>query len=108
MGKPTMWFPNRSNTNQAVQSQEQARSLQFRIWEEEEVYYLCSKNKGADQFCGYREADLRFCFCLCKLLVSSGGGSNVKKMINASIKTHDSKLSVIILQVKFDETRECF
>ena len=30
VGKPTMWFPNRSDTNQAAQSQKQARSLKFR------------------------------------------------------------------------------
>ena len=29
--KPTMWFPNRSDTNRPVQSQKQARSLKFRI-----------------------------------------------------------------------------
>ena len=29
--KPTMWFPNRSGTNQTVQSQKQTRSLNFRI-----------------------------------------------------------------------------
>ena len=27
--KPTMWFPTRSDTNQAVQSHKQARSLEF-------------------------------------------------------------------------------
>ena len=31
VGKPTMWFPNRSDTNQAVQSQKQAGILKFRI-----------------------------------------------------------------------------
>ena len=64
-----MWFPNRSDTNQAAQSQTQARSLKFWIYEEEEVYYPCSENKGADQLRGYREADLRLCFRICKLLV---------------------------------------
>ena len=49
VGKPTMWFPNRSGTNRPVQAQKQARSLKFRIKEEEEVYYPCSENKGADQ-----------------------------------------------------------
>ena len=29
VGKPTMWFPNRSDTNQPVQLQKQARSLKF-------------------------------------------------------------------------------
>ena len=31
VGKPTMWFPNRSDTNRAVQAQKGARSLKFRI-----------------------------------------------------------------------------
>ena len=69
MRKPTMWFPNRSNTNQAVQSQKQARSLKFHIQEVVEVYYPCSENKGADQLCGNREADLGLCFRICRLLV---------------------------------------
>ena len=71
VGKPTMWFPNRSDTNQAVQSQKQARSLKFQISEEEEVYYPCSENRGNDQLRGYHEADLRLCFRICRLLVFS-------------------------------------
>ena len=46
--KPTMWFPNRSNTNRPVQVQKQARSLKFWIYKVEELYYPCSENKGAD------------------------------------------------------------
>ena len=49
VGKPTMWFPNRSDTNQAAQAQKQARSLKFWIYKGEELYYPCSENKGADQ-----------------------------------------------------------
>ena len=64
-----MWFPTRSDTNQAVQSLEQARDLKFWLEIEEELYYLSSENKGADQLRGYREADLRLCFRLCRLLV---------------------------------------
>ena len=30
------------------------------------MYYLCSESKGADLLCGYREADLRHCFRICK------------------------------------------
>ena len=56
MGKPTMWFPNRSDTNWAVQAQKLARSLKFRIYEEEGLYYPCSESKDADQ----READCWF------------------------------------------------
>ena len=31
LGKPTMWFPNRSDTNRPVQSQKRARILKFQI-----------------------------------------------------------------------------
>ena len=31
VGEPTMWFPNRSDTNRPVQAQKIARSLKFRI-----------------------------------------------------------------------------
>ena len=82
-----MWFPNRSDTNRAVQSQKQARSLKFRIYEEEEVDYLCSENKGADQLRGYREADLRLCFRLCRLLVFPCGGSFVKIVLEEKQQT---------------------
>ena len=57
-----MWFPNRFNTNLPVQSQRQARTLKFRIYEEEELYHGCSKNKGTDQHCSSCKADLCFCF----------------------------------------------
>ena len=39
------------------------------------MYYPSSENKGADQLHGYREADLRLCFRICRLLVFSRGGS---------------------------------
>ena len=37
--------------------------------------YLSSENKGADQLRGYREADLRLCFRICRLLVFPRDGS---------------------------------
>ena len=39
------------------------------------MYYPCSENKGADQLRGYREADLRLCFHICKKPVFSRRGS---------------------------------
>ena len=71
MRKTTFCFPTWSNTNQAVQLQKMARGLKFRIKIEEGLYYPCSENKGADQLRGYREADLRLCFRICKMLVFS-------------------------------------
>ena len=51
MREPTLWFPTWSDTNQAVQSQKMDRSLKFRIWKVEGLYYIYiySENKGADQ-----------------------------------------------------------
>ena len=57
--------------NHAVQLQKTVRGLKFRIKEVEGLFYPCSENKGADQVRGYREADLRLCFCICKMLVFS-------------------------------------
>ena len=42
------------------------------------MYYPCSENKGADQLRGYREADLRLCFRIWRLLVFPRGGSFVQ------------------------------
>ena len=47
--KPTIWVPTRTDSNSDMQSQKQARILKFWIQEEEELYYLCSENKGTDQ-----------------------------------------------------------
>ena len=51
-----------SDTNQRVQSQKQARSLKFRIYEKEGLYHPCSEKKDADQLRGYHEAGLCLCF----------------------------------------------
>ena len=66
MRKSVFGVLTRSDTNRAVQPQKMARSLKFRILEEEGLYYLCSETKAADQLCGYREADLGLCFPICK------------------------------------------
>ena len=66
-----MWFLIRSDTNRFVQSQKMARSLKIWIKKEEELYYLSSKNKGADQVCSYSEAAVRLWFRKCRLLVFS-------------------------------------
>ena len=47
---------------------------------EEELYYPSRENKGADQLRGYREADLRLCFLLCRLLVFPRDGSYGKPL----------------------------
>ena len=92
--KPTMWFPNRSDINQTVQSQKRARSLKFWSSVEEELYYPSSENKGADQLRGYREAELRLCFRLCRLLVFPWGGSYGCVTVSAVIRNQDCMSSV--------------
>ena len=54
-----------------------ARGLKFLIWVVEGLYYPCSENKGADQLRGYRVADLRLCFRICKKPVFSRRGSYI-------------------------------
>ena len=63
--------PFRPDTNRPVQSQEKARSLKFWGDVEEELYYTCGENKGADQLCSYCTADLRLCFRIGKNLAFS-------------------------------------
>ena len=84
MGKPTMWFSYRSDTNRPVQSQKMARDWKFWIKKEEELYYLSSENKGADQLRSYCEADLRLCFRLCRLLVFPCGSSYLNSILSIS------------------------
>ena len=60
-----------SDINRAVQSQKMGGGLKFRIKVVEGMFYKCSENKGADQLCGYREADLRLCLGICKKPVFS-------------------------------------
>ena len=81
MRKPAFWFQTWSDTNQTVQLLKMATGLKFRIWKVEGLYYLCCENKGADQLRGYREAELRLCFCICKMLVFSRRGSYVSSHV---------------------------
>ena len=62
--------------NRHAQTQRQARSLKFRIKEEEGLYYPCSENKDADQLRRYCEADLRLFFRKGKYPVFSRCGFN--------------------------------
>ena len=65
------------------------------------MHYPCSENKGADQLCGYREADLRLCFRICKKPVFSRRSSNMmhandvypmKKLHSIKPKAHMYKI----------------
>ena len=62
MGKPTMWFLTRSDTNRSVQPWKTARGWKFWIKIVEELYYLCGEYEGADQLRSNCEADLHLCF----------------------------------------------
>ena len=53
-------------SDQAVQPHKMARGLKFRTWEVEELYYLCSENKGADQLRGYAKLICVFVFAYAK------------------------------------------
>ena len=77
-------FSTGSDTNWAVQPQKMSRGMKFRIKEIEGFYYPCSENKGGDHLHGYREADLRLGFRICKKQLFSWPGS---------LRTYNSCLS---------------
>ena len=86
--KPTMWFPNRSDTNRpdtnrSAQSQQKARIWNIWVQKVEEFYDPSSENKGDDQvrsYC-YCEADLRLSFRVCRLFVFPSNGSFIVLVI---------------------------
>ena len=90
MRKPVFGVSDRSHTNQAVQPQKMARGLKFRIWEVEELHYPCGENKGADQLRGYREADLRLSFRICKKPVFSRRGSYYQRCVPVAITAREN------------------
>ena len=47
-----------------------------------------AENKGADQLRGYREADLRLCFRICRLLVFSLDKPAQEKWFSQTIHTY--------------------
>ena len=49
MRKSVFGVPTRFDTNKAVQRQSMTIDLNIRIWEVEDFYSLCSKNKGSHQ-----------------------------------------------------------
>ena len=59
--------PTSIEKNRPVQSRKEARSLKFRIYVDEGLFYPCSENKGADQLCSYCTADLRLWFRICRM-----------------------------------------
>ena len=81
-------FLTSSDNEQDVRQRKMARSLNFLIEKVEELLYLCSENKGADQLRGYREADLRHYFRICKKPVLSKRGSNVKLICSCVVRIH--------------------
>ena len=65
------------------------------------MYYRSSENKGADQLRGYREADLRLCFHLCRLLVFPWSGSNEKIKENWVLKQNNTSADELHLRYTF-------
>ena len=56
----------RYDRNRVVKPQKMARGLKFWIKEVEELYYLCTENKGADQLRGHLQLICAFVFAYAK------------------------------------------
>ena len=69
------------------------------------MYYPSSENKGADQLRGYREADLRLCFRICRLLVFPRDGSNLYFKSCKNKFSHDvAYIELLIFEPLRDKT----
>ena len=77
MRKPVFGVSNQAPYKPGCTTTQDGKRLEISYIESRGIYYPCSENKGADQLCGYREADLRLCFRICKKLVFSWRGSNI-------------------------------
>ena len=60
------------------------------------MYYLSSENIRADQLHGYREADLRLCFRICKNLVFSQQGSVIQDVVQLVCKANKESMDIKI------------
>ena len=90
-----MGFMTRSNTNQAVQPQKMARGWKFGIEEVEELYYLSSENKEADQLRGHVTAQLICAFVFA--YAESRFSHDTVHMKGASLLCHSAlKLSGVL------------
>ena len=52
--------PGQNNNVRPLRSQKMVRSLKFRIYEKEKLYYPSGENKGADHLCSYAQVKIRF------------------------------------------------
>ena len=57
------------------------RGLRSRIKKAEELYFLSSENKGADQLGGYHTADLGLCFHKCKRFSHDAAHLEIKVLL---------------------------
>ena len=72
------------------------------------MYYPCSENKDADQLRGYREADQRLCFRICKKPVFSGRGSYKAEILKFSKVGDWGKWDRYVWENKVDQDQTAF
>ena len=72
MRKSVFWVSDQVQHKLGYTTTEDGYRLEISyIKEVEGLYYLYSKNKGADQLHGYLASDLRLCFRICKKQIFS-------------------------------------
>ena len=90
----------RFDTNQTVQSQKQARSLKFRIYKDEELYYVakskalvsCAVIAHAQLICAFDFAKVKICFShyVVHFICMSMFNYKAKLSLNRSKRLHNS------------------
>ena len=73
MRKSVFEVSNQVRHKPAYARTEEAKTLKFWVYAEEELHFLCSESKGADQLGNYCEADQRLCFRIGKNMHSPYG-----------------------------------
>ena len=84
MRKPVFGVSDQVQHKPGCTGTEDGQSLEISDLGSRGIILSCSENKGADQLRGYREADLRLCFRICKKPVFSRRGSNIKDAIQVA------------------------
>ena len=106
-----IWVSTRSEPGCTVT--EDGWRLEILDLESKELYYPCIETKDADQLRSYCEADLRFCFRLCRLLVFPCGRSFILSFFFSSIiiretRTESDGVANIVSLVRDDDVDVIF
>ena len=84
-----MWFSNRSDTNQAVQAQKQARSLEFHIKKKRKCTFRVAKTKALISFAVTVKLTCTFVFAYADCWFSHEAAQLISQLCNKHFNMPD-------------------